>query len=694
VSSILPPGPTFVATLCAGGARKACLLAAAAFSLALAAPAIVHAQAEVQAIPNDRCFGCHDDESLVRPDGNSMAVSETEFGASKHRRLECTTCHADALTTRHPRNNLGPVSVATCEGCHAESIATFRGSVHATRAHLDDDAANCGKCHGNLHTLPRRAGLEAPLGPINQMETCGQCHQDMMEGYLHSSHAKARLVKGLNSAPSCTDCHGTHNVLSKENDESRTSRDRSPETCGRCHEFILVKWRDKGAHGKLWMEGNTRGPICIDCHRAHDVQDPTSLAMRRHFPGECGNCHVKYNETYSDSFHGQATELGRRAAAMCADCHTPHESLAQQDPASTIHPDNLSVTCGRCHTGTLSKGFLSFDPHNDPTDAADNRYVHWTYVAMVALLLGVFGFFSLHLLLWLQRIVVGKLRGEIKATRHGGPGQYVRRFSRSQVFTHVTVVVSFLLLAATGLPLKFSAEPWAKELASLLGGQEVTGFLHRLAAIVTFGYFGFHVVKTLIKSFSRQHRDMLWGPRSLVPQPVDLADLWFNLRYFLYLGPQPKFGRWTYWEKFDYMAVFWGVAVIGVSGLMLWLPGLFTSFLPGWMLNVAWIIHAEEALLATGFIFLFHFFHTHLRPESFPLDPVIFLGKMPLERFKEERPLEYRQLVETGRLESLLEDPPTEGQVRRAYIFGFTALTIGLVLAVFIFTALLKGILG
>ncbi len=65
------------------------------------------------------------------------------------------------------------------------------------------------KCHGNVHTLPRRPGLEAPLSPVNQMQTCGQCHGDMMEGYLHSSHAKARLVKGLNSSPSCTDCHGT-----------------------------------------------------------------------------------------------------------------------------------------------------------------------------------------------------------------------------------------------------------------------------------------------------------------------------------------------------------------------------------------------------------------------------------------------------------------------------------------------------
>ena len=108
----------------------------------------------------------------------------------------------------------------------------------------------------------------------------------------------------------------------------------------------------------------------------------------------------------------------------------------------------------------------------------------------------------------------------------------------------------------------------------------------------------------------------------MVPQPRDLLDLWAMMKYFLYLGPRPKFDRFTYWEKFDYMGVFWGVAMIGISGLVLWLPTFFTKFLPGWALNAAYVIHSDEALLATGFIFMFHFFHTHLRPEAFPMDTV------------------------------------------------------------------------
>ena len=126
-----------------------------------------------------------------------------------------------------------------------------------------------------------------------------------------------------------------------------------------------------------------------------------------------------------------------------------------------------------------------------------------------------------------------------------------------------------------------------------------------------------------------------------------------------------------------------------MSGLFLWFPGFFTKFLPGWTLNAAHVVHSDEALLATGFIFIFHFFHTHLRPESFPMDLVIFTGKMSLERFKAERPLEYERLVESGELEDYLVEPPNERQIRDAYLFGSIFLVIGIMLAIFIVWALL-----
>ncbi len=161
-------------------------------------------------------------------------------------------------------------------------------------------------------------------------------------------------------------------------------------------------------------------------------------------------------------------------------------------------------------------------------------------------------------------------------------------------------------------------------------------------------------------------------------------------RWFIYKAKKPpELDRWTYWEKFDYFAVFWGVPVIGLSGLMLWYPDAVTRLLPGAWLNVAMIVHGEEALLAIGFIFAFHFFHNHMRPENFPLDTVIFTGKLPLGRFEEERPEEYRRLVEEGRLEEILTEPPSARARLLSNTFGFISYAIGLVLIVAIFTTLL-----
>ena len=96
--------------------------------------------------------------------------------------------------------------------------------------------------------------------------------------------------------------------------------------------------------------------------------------------------------------------------------------------------------------------------------------------------------------------------------------------------------------------------------------------------------------------------------------------------------------------------MFWGVAVIGATGLILWFPTFFTRLMPGWVVNVATTIHSDEALLAVCFIFSVHFFNTHFRPEKFPIDTVIFTGGMPLEEFKKDRPREYQEMVEKRRV--------------------------------------------
>ncbi|HET7204801.1 MAG TPA: cytochrome c3 family protein [Steroidobacteraceae bacterium] len=661
-----------------------------ALCFALGSPAWAEEPASAETIPNEKCFRCHDDPEAENDEGASVAILASQFGAGAHKRLDCVTCHTDALTIKHPRNDLGPVSFDACVECHEEEIGPFHESVHAKER--GDKPSSCQGCHGNVHTTPRSRDPLAPMSDVNQVRNCGSCHENMMEGYLSSVHARSLFVSGLTeAAPACSDCHGSHDIQRAEAPGARTSFAKSPETCGECHKGILKEW-DESAHGALWRDGRTTGPVCSTCHEAHAVQDPTTVAMRQHMPSDCGNCHADLYKTFHDSFHGKATGVGHESAAMCSDCHTPHHNLPASDPRSSIHQDNLAATCGasNCHEGKVNASFLTFMPHSDPMDADQNPWVHYIYLFMTLLLLGVFGFFGVHAALWLQRTLVGRLRGEFKV-EHFGPGPYVRRFTTTQIWLHVSIILSFLLLSVTGLPLKFSAAPWAPGLMKALGGPEVAGFLHRFAAIVTFGYFAVHLAMLFRDVVLRRQKGYFWGWRSMTPNLKDVQDLWANVKYFLYLGPRPALDRWAYWEKFDYLAVFWGVGMIGVSGLMLWLPDFFTRFLPGWALNAAYIIHSDEALLATGFIFLFHFFHTHLRPESFPMDPVIFTGSVPLHRFKEERPIEYQRLVDSNTLDKYFVPAPSSAHIQVAHVFGFAAVAIGVWLAFLIFRALASG---
>ena len=254
---------------------------------------------------------------------------------------------------------------------------------------------------------------------------------------------------------------------------------------------------------------------------------------------------------------------------------------------------------------------------------------------------------------------------------------------------HLIVITSFLGLASTGMILKFSYAPWASVVARLLGGFEVAGWIHRVCALLTFSYFTAHVWDLRRKRLKagKSWRQFLMGPESMLLNRRDWREFLGSLKWFVGKGPRPEYGRWTYWEKFDYFAVFWGVAVIGGTGLLLWFPAFFTRFMPGWMVNVATTIHSDEALLAVGFIFTVHFFNTHFRPEKFPIDTVIFTGGIPLEEFKKDRPREYQQMVERGELEQNLMPAPVPLAAKLWRRLGFTALGIGITLIVLIIYA-------
>ena len=271
------------------------------------------------------------------------------------------------------------------------------------------------------------------------------------------------------------------------------------------------------------------------------------------------------------------------------------------------------------------------------------------------------------------------------------PERQFVRFSRLNRALHALMIVSFMSLALTGLTLKFSYTAWAVTLSRLLGGFETAGYIHRFAAVVMFGVFAAHL-GDLYRRKRQEYgtwRALLLGPNTMLPTKTDMREALATLKWFVGLGPRPHYGRWTYWEKFDYFAVFWGIAVIGLTGLTLWFPVFFTRFMPGWFINVATIIHSDEALLATGFIFTVHFFNTHLRPEKFPMDITVFTGRMPLVELKRDKPREYEALMAAGKLEEHLAEPYPPIVLRTIRGFAWTALALGFGFVIWIVYAML-----
>jgi cytochrome b subunit of formate dehydrogenase len=384
------------------------------------------------------------------------------------------------------------------------------------------------------------------------------------------------------------------------------------------------------------------------------------------------------------------SKLGYLKTAKCYDCHGAHDIQLVTDPRSHLSRANIVKTCQACHPGSNRRfaGYLTHATHHDPGKYPALFFAFW---GMTGLLVTTFLFAGIHTLAWLPRSL--QYRRMLKASHALESPQHVRRFPTLYRNLHLMVISSFLALALTGMTLKFSYTPWAYWLSRLFGGFESAGIIHRIGALVTFSYFGIHLVDLFRrKGQSRQSwMTFITGPQGMMLSLTDLREFVGSVKWFLGKGPRPDYGRWTYWEKFDYFAVFWGVAVIGASGLLLWFPELFTHVLPGWLLNVATIIHSDEALLAVGFIFTIHFFNTHFRPEKFPMDTVIFTGTVPLDEFKTDRPREYAELVKSGRLAERLMPAPDPRDLRRWRIIGGVALGLGIALVLMILYAAIFG---
>jgi cytochrome b subunit of formate dehydrogenase len=134
-------------------------------------------------------------------------------------------------------------------------------------------------------------------------------------------------------------------------------------------------------------------------------------------------------------------------------------------------------------------------------------------------------------------------------------------------------------------------------------------------------------------------------PMSMMPTPKDIFDMRDNILFMLGVKKErPKFEKYMYLEKFDYMAIFWGMPIMVATGFIFWFPAWFAQWAPSWVITAAQIIHGEEATLAILFLFVVHFYNVHLKPSIFPMNWAWLHGRITVETLKHEHALEYERI--------------------------------------------------
>lgn len=373
------------------------------------------------------CEKCHGNRSFLGTD-SALFVPTTLLQDSRHAGLRCAQCHV-GYDVGYPHQATS--RVVPCETCHQAEGREWRASIHAANAATAGDAPTCVGCHGS-HSVHGPADRRSPIHPLNVAALCGRCHADpritgtyfatadktrartAVAHFYKTVHGNALTRAGLVVSATCNDCHRAHKVLPADSAASSVNRASIPQTCGACHVGVAEAY-DSSAHGTAYRSGSVtttghRAPVCVDCHSAHEIVRADQPQWLLGVVSECGTCHERLYETYFETYHGKVTRLGFTLAATCSDCHTPHDMRPATDPRSSVYPENLVATCGRCHAAA-NLNFVRYEPHGDPRERTKYPLLFWTWLFMTLLLVGVMAFFLLHTFLWLTRLTLDRLRG-------------------------------------------------------------------------------------------------------------------------------------------------------------------------------------------------------------------------------------------------------------------------------------------
>jgi cytochrome b subunit of formate dehydrogenase len=587
-----------------------------------------------------------------------------------------------------------------CADCHAGMDVPTVGHRHQKGKDTQEQvgAPSCAGCHENLWKKLQR---ENKADPNSRLATVVQ----NIAAYRQSFHARPSDQNPDRAKATCTDCHDTHTFdVPPRGTEARTEWHMGvPNVCGeKCHSDELEEYSES-VHGKAVLEEHdNKSAVCSDCHTAHDIGNTSAAPTKLAITQNCGNCHKDELKTYRGTYHGQVNSLGFAYTAKCFDCHGSHDITKADDPDSRVGPKKRLKTCQTCHNDkkpgmkTATAGFATFGPHANGHDF--KKYPQMTIATwfMVGLLIFVFAFFWAHSGLWYYREWMDRRAGkshhrvDTKGLNLNEETQYFVRFHWGWRIAHLVFALVTMTLVLTGTTALFADSSWAPTVAAVLGGPRMLGLIHRVAATLFIGIFMIHFAYVMQKLL--RNRKFRWfGPDSLIPNWKDFADCWEMFKWFVGKGPRPQFERWAYYEKFDYWAVFWGVNIIGWSGLMLAFPHVTAQYLPGWVFNVATLVHGEEAFLAAVFLFTVHFFNNHFRPDKLPPpDVVMFTGTQSLREFRHDHPAHFQRLVDSGELQSRLVEAPSQSFRIGSVILGLVLITFGLILLGLVISGFLR----
>ena len=592
------------------------------------------------------CLACHNDPGLTKEVNGktvSLQVDEAKYQNSIHGSMfQCTDCHQGV---KAPHETTPPK--VDCATCHADQEAAYKTSVHGEAlAKGNKQAATCVSCHGSPHEVVVASDPKSPVEHQNVPKTCGSCHGQkfVMESsgrsdapfysYEESVHGKA-VSAGSGKAAVCTDCHGSHAILTAANPKSSIFKFNVPNTCAKCHDKVETEFMGS-IHGQALTKGISSAPACTDCHGIHGIKshiDPNSSVSAQNLARTtCAKCHegVRLSQdfgiaggrasSYNASYHGLASKMGSKTAANCASCHGVHNILPSSDPRSMIAQQNLAKTCGQCHPGA-GENFVKGKIHIEGSQAADigTIAVNWTRRIYLGLIFGTIGFMLLHnLLIWRKKA----------AAKRKDPRRIVVRMEKEQRIQHLVLLISFITLVITGFALKYPDSMFSR---ALLMNEFVRSWVHRIAGTALILVSIYHVFYLAAKkSGQRMLVDML-------PAPKDAADMVANLRYYFGLGGKPaRFQRFTYGEKMEYWALVWGTFVMATTGLMLWFKVAAGNLVPRWWLDVATTVHFYEAILATLAIVVWHFYQVIFDPDIYPMNWAWYDGKMSVETYSHE----------------------------------------------------------